>query len=336
MELYLDSVNLDEIKAANKLGYLKGLTTTPTFMLREGVTDIDAMMLELATMVDVLQVEALGDNADEIVAEAKRLVSIGLSKEKTVFKIPISMEGTQACKRLVDEGYQVNLHLVYTLQQAYLAMCAGATYVCPLVGRLQDQGQYALKLVEECVKLTEKYGYKTKVMFSSVRHVEHVKNALEIGVHTCTVPWKVMKKLADNHFTTIGTDQFITDTKMLTSKVGDVVRTEHVTIASSAKVIDAIITMTKSKLGAVVVLDNDGGVYRIFTDGDVRRLLEMHHGQIQDLVLSDLEGNSPVSVDKVTNFQDALNTCTSKKIDTIMVSDQGKFVGLVDIQDLVK
>ncbi len=175
MELYLDSTNLSEIEEAFELGFLYGLTTTPTFMHRDGITDIDGTILKLSKMVPVLQIEAMGENAEDIIKEAKRLLKLGLNKEKTVFKIPISLEGAKACKKLIDDGLMVNLHLVYTVQQAYIAFSAGATYVCPLVGRLQDQGHDALDLIDQCVKAVSKYGYNTKVMFSSVRRRSAVR-----------------------------------------------------------------------------------------------------------------------------------------------------------------
>src|ERR1051326_6677180 len=211
MELYLDSANLKEIEEAFKLGFLNGLTTTPTFMQREGITDVDATIVKLSKIVPVLQIEALGDTAEEILKEARRQWKLGLDKKKTVFKIPVSLEGVRACKMLRDEGMMVNVHLVYTLQQAYMAMQAGATYVCPLVGRLQDQGHDALMLVEQCVDAVNYYGYDTKIMFSSVRTVEHLANATNIGVHTITVPLKIMDPPTEKHFTSLGTDQFIHD-----------------------------------------------------------------------------------------------------------------------------
>src|ERR1041384_2302241 len=200
MELYLDSANLKEIEEGFKLGFLNGLTTTPTFMQREGITDVDATIVKLSKIVPVLQIEALGDTAEEILKEARRQLKLGLDKKKTVFKIPVSLEGVRACKMLRDKDLLVNVHLVYTLQQAYMAMQAGGTYVCPLVGRLQDQGHDALTLVEQCVDAVELYGYNTKIMFSSVRHAEHVRNAINIGVHTITVPLKILKQLTCKQF----------------------------------------------------------------------------------------------------------------------------------------
>lgn len=336
MELYLDSVKIDEIKEANKLGFIAGLTTTPTFMYRDGIKDIDKAILEIAGMVNILQVEALGATADEIVKEAHRQVQMGLDPKRTVFKIPISLEGTKACYRLRSEGLMVNMHLVYTLQQAYMALSAGATYVCPLVGRLQDQGHDALGLVEQCVEVVETYGYDSKIMFSSVRHVEHVKNALNIGVHTCTIPWKVMKQLTENHFTDIGTKEFFHHTALLTTRVSDVMRKDDIFLSAEHTVLEALIQMSKSKVGAVIVTNATGGLHRIFTDGDLRRLLQEGAQNIQGMKLADLPGNTPASVDVDAALIDAQQLFASLKIDNLVVTDGDQPVGILDIQDVVQ
>lgn len=208
MELYLDSVNQEEINNALDTGIIEGVTTTPTFMHREGITDVDSVIVELSKKVNTLQIEALGHTSGEIIKEVFRQEALGLSRESTVYKIPMSMEGVKACKILTDGGFKVNLHLVYTLQQAYMAMEAGATYVCPLVGRLQDQGGDGLGLVKAMVDITKEYSYNTKVMFSSVRTPQHVKEALKAGAHTITIPWKIMKQLTEHHLTAVHTEQF--------------------------------------------------------------------------------------------------------------------------------
>ena len=134
MELYLDSADIKEIEEAFQLGFIAGLTTTPTFMHRHGITDIDDTILKLADIVPVLQIEALGNTCREIHKEAHRLLNLGLDIERTVFKIPVSIDGVKACKMLKDGDIKVNIHLVYTLQQAYMAMAAGADYVNPFGG----------------------------------------------------------------------------------------------------------------------------------------------------------------------------------------------------------
>jgi len=336
MELYLDSVDLKEIEQAFKLGFLAGLTTTPTFMHREGITDIDGMILKLAGMVPVLQVEALGETADEIQREAHRLLSLGMDPAKTVFKIPVSLEGVSACKRLTDEGLRTNVHLVYTLQQAYMAMAAGATYVCPLVGRLQDQGHDALALVEQCVNAVNYYGYSTKIMFSSVRHAEHVRNAINVGVHTVTVPWKVMKALTDNNFTALGTQQFFEHTRLMTLKVKDALNGKNPVVALNKTVVDAIVEMTKSGFGAVTVTDVTGAVAGIFTDGDLRRHLEQSGESILHKKLADLSFKTPVSISSEAMLHEANDLFKKTQVDTIIAVKDGKPVGMLDVQDLLK
>ena len=336
MELYLDSIKIDEVREASKLGFLDGLTTTPTFMHREGIKDVDAAILNLSKLVKVLMVEALGDSAEEIVKEAERLLSLGLNKDNVVFKIPMSLEGVRACKMLINKGMKVNLHLIYSLQQAYLAFCAGATYVCILVGRMQDQGQDALGLVEQCVKTVEKYNYKTKIMFSSVRNVEHVKDAIRLGAHNCTIPWNIMKQLPQNHFTEIGIQQFVQHTELLTIKASDLVVTDNVFLNFKSTVLDGLMLMTNSRLGAIIVLDDRKRIYRIFTDGDLRRLLKTDNSSMLHKKFSELESNSPKAVDINTSLSDVISLFKSSEVDNLVVSDGDKPIGLIDIQDVLK
>src|SRR5690606_13232945 len=253
MDLYLDSVDFKEIEAAFAFGFVKGLTTTPTFMHRHGITDIDGAIVKLSKMVPELQVEALGETPDEIVAEAERILSLGLARNP-VFKVPISNAGVTACHRLTTMGHRVNVHLIYTLNQAYMAMEAGAAFVCPLAGRLQDQGHDAIKLFEQCVEVVELHGYDSKVMFSSVRHAEHVRQALLSGAHVCTVPFLVMQHLCDNSLTEVGAAQFREHTQLMTLKVRDLIRPENPVCAATDTLSAAMVRMTESRLGTVTLV----------------------------------------------------------------------------------
>ena len=336
MELYLDSVNFDEIEEAFSLGFLTGLTTTPTFMHRHGITDIDGAIVKLSGMVPELQVEALGETHAEIVDEAHRLLTLPL-KSEPVFKVPISLTGLQACKTLSNEGHRVNVHLIYTLNQAYMAMEAGAAFVCPLAGRLHDQGQDAVALFEQCVDVVFRYDYPTKIMFSSVRHPDHVRQALLAGVHVCTVPWSVMKRLCDNALTAVGTDQFFEHTRLMTMRVREVVRERNPICKLSDTVTQAMVEMTESRLGAVVLVDDSGSLSGIFTDGDIRRKLQEKGHEILDSKMSDLGfTTSPVTVNSDALLYEAVNIFKERQIDNIVVLEDNLPVGILDIQDLVK
>lgn len=336
MELYLDSADLKEIEDAFKLGFLDGLTTTPTFMHRGGVTDVDSLIVKLSKMVPVLQIEALGNSAEEVVKEAHRQLKLGLDPKRTVFKIPVSLEGVRACKMLRDENLLVNVHLVYTLQQAYMAMKAGASYVCPLVGRLQDQGHDALELVAQCVFAVDHYGYNSKIMFSSVRNAEHLRNAINVGVHTITVPWKIMKSLTDNNLTTLGTEQFVEHTRLVTMRVKDVISSVNPLVNMNTSLTDAIVKMTEYGFGAITITDNDGSVKGIFTDGDMRRALQKDGQGIFKKKMSDFTYGKPFSVQQEDALTAANDIFKQKHVDTILVLDGSKPVGMIDIQDLAQ
>lgn len=336
MDLYLDSVDFKEIEEAFSLGFIKGLTTTPTFMHRHGITDIDGAIVKLSGMVPELQVEALGETYEEIIDEAHRLLDLPL-KQEPVFKIPVSMVGLRACSTLVDEGHRVNIHLIYTLNQAYMAMAAGASFVCPLAGRLQDQGHDAIKLFEECVAVVDRYNYPTKIMFSSVRNPEHVRQAAQSGVHVCTVPWGVMKRLCDNSLTAAGTGEFFEHTRLMTIKVKEVIRESNPVCSLSDTVSGALVKMTESRLGAVCIVNDDGSLAGVFTDGDIRRKIQEIGHEILDKKMAEIGfSKTPVAVNADALLYEAVNLFNEYQIDNIIVLENNAPAGILDIQDLVK
>jgi len=336
MELYLDSVDFKEIEAALSYGFVKGLTTTPTFMHRHGITDIDGAIVKLSGMVPELQVEALGETPDAIVAEADRLLGLPLEREP-VFKVPISNDGVKACKRLTDKGHRVNVHLIYTLNQAYMAMEAGAAFVCPLAGRMQDQGHDAMQLFEQIVDVIDRYGYDSKVMFSSVRHAEHVRQAMLSGAHVCTMPFGVMKNLCENTLTAAGTAQFREHTALMTVRVKDVIREANPICETGETLTSAMVKMTESRLGTVTLVDAKGAVAGVFTDGDLRRKLQTGGRNILDKKLADIGfSTTPITVEADSLLNEAVKIFKSKEVDSIIVVSGKKPVGVLDVQDLIK
>jgi len=336
MDLYLDSVDFAEIEAAMDFGIVKGLTTTPTFMHRHGITDIDGAIVKLSGMVPELQVEALGETPDAILAEAERILKLPLKKEP-VFKVPISNAGVTACHRLTQKGHRVNVHLIYTLNQAYMAMEAGAAFVCPLAGRLQDQGHDAIQLYEQCVDVIDRYGYASKVMFSSVRYPEHVRQAMLSGVHVCTMPFKVMQSLCENTLTALGTQQFREHTALMTMRVDQLIRPENPVCQASETVSAAMVRMTESRLGAVTIVDAEGSVAGIFTDGDLRRKLQSKGREVLDKPLAEIGfTKNPVTVSRAALLDEAIRLIKKNEVDSIVVVDDTAPCGVLDVQDLIK
>jgi len=283
-----------------------------------------------------LQIEALGDNAEQIIAEVYRQDALGLNKNNTVYKIPISLEGVKACKILTDEGFKVNIHLVYTIQQAYMAMAAGATYVCPLVGRLQDQGHDALSLVEQCVDAVNYYGYKSKIMFSSVRNIEHVRNALNIGAHTITAPWKVIQQMTKNNLTDLGTQQFVEHTRLMTYKIKDILGTDNPTAIVENTISECLLEMTVGKFGAVTIVNEKKEAIGIFTDGDLRRLIASKGADaVNKKVIDTLTLVKPFTIDENELLNDANNIFKQNPINSIVVTRKNQVIGMLHIQDIL-
>jgi CBS domain-containing protein len=171
-------------------------------------------------------------------------------------------------------------------------------------------------------------------MFSSVRTVEHVRNAINIGVHTITVPLKILKQLTENNFTTVGTDQFIMDTRLMMVKVKEAINGVNPVVSEDTNITDAIIKLTEYNFGAITVVKKDGSIKGVFTDGSLRKLLGENGRDILTKKLSDLEYREPITIDGNVLLNEANNLFKKTNVDTIVVTDNGKPVGMLDIQDL--
>lgn len=334
MELFIDSVDLDEIRRAADFGFMEGITTTPTFMHRHGIKDVDSTIVELSKIANQLHVEALGESCSQILAEAERLSALpGLARTPT-FKIPVTNEGLKAAYRLTRQGQKTNIHLVYTLNQAYLAAASGTSYICPLVGRLEDQGHDSFTLIEQVVNMVERYRYPAKVMVSSVRHLDHVRMAILCGAHAITVPWKVLRFLADNVLTGRGISDFSLDTKLTTYTVRQIIRPANPVVTEDATVADAAIEMTKSRLGAASIVNGEGRLVGILTDGDLRRVID--HKDLAHEKVARLMSRDPRWVSEDALLQDALEQLRQAEVDNLVVVDaKTRPVGMIDIQDLL-
>jgi signal-transduction protein with cAMP-binding, CBS, and nucleotidyltransferase domain len=170
-------------------------------------------------------------------------------------------------------------------------------------------------------------------MFSSVRYAEHVRNAINIGVHTITAPWKVMKALTDNNLTALGTQQFVEHTKLMTVRVKDVLNSKNPIVSADTSVTDALVKMTEYGFGSITVT-KDNKVVGVFTDGDLRRKLQENGREILTKKIGEFQYKEPVSIDADALLNEAADLFKKTKVDTILVTDAGKPVGMLDIQDL--
>ena len=334
MELYLESHDLKEIEEAFKSGIPSGLTTSPAFIQRSTLSDETALIKKISSLANVIHIDALGEKSETIVHEAHRLMSLGISSDSIVLRIPVSMEGIKACRILSREGIKVNIQSVFTLQQAYVAMQAGAAYLSIPSGKLQDHGYDSSALLEQSIACAKKYNYQTKIMITEVRSAEHVRNAINLSVHAIALPWNIIKGLTENDYSNQSNQQFFESNRFLTTLVKDVFRAINPQVKLSDTILDAVVQMSQGGLGAVAVLDEQAEVIGVFTDGDLRRLLQGDGKDILTMKLSDLKFKQPISIEANAYLREAAQILKDKRIDNLLVMDNGKLIGMLDIQDL--
>jgi transaldolase len=208
MKLFIDTANLDEIRSAAAWGVLDGCTTNPSLIAKEG-RDFAETIHEICEIVKgPVSAEVVAQDKDGMLAQAKLLRRI---HEHVVIKLPMSWAGIAACRQLTEEGTETNVTLCFSVSQAILAAKAGATYVSPFVGRLDDTGHDGMELIADIVAAFDRYSFSTEVLAASIRHPAHVLEAVRVGAHVSTMPFKVMKAMVEHPLTDRGNDAFTKD-----------------------------------------------------------------------------------------------------------------------------
>jgi transaldolase len=208
MKFFIDTANLDEIKKGLEMGMVDGVTTNPSLVARED-KPFEQILKEICKVVDgPVSAEVVSLDAAGMCKEAKILAAMS---DNIVIKIPMIVEGLKAVKRLTAEGIKTNVTLVFSSAQALLAAKAGATYVSPFVGRLDDIGEQGMDLISDIMTVYRNYGYQSEVIVASVRSPLHVMDAAMIGADIATIPLKVIEQLAKHPLTTNGIAQFLAD-----------------------------------------------------------------------------------------------------------------------------
>ncbi|PVU71994.1 fructose-6-phosphate aldolase [Sulfolobales archaeon SCGC AB-777_J03] len=215
MKIFIDTANIEEIKEANRLGVISGVTTNPSLIAKEG-RNFKEVVKEICEIVDgPISAEVISLDAEGMVAEAQELARI---HPNIVIKIPMTAEGLTATKILSGKKIKTNVTLVFSANQALLAALAGATYVSPFVGRLDDIGQSGMDLVREIVQIYEIYDFDTQIIAASIRHPMHVTEAAKAGAHIATVPFKVIMQMTRHALTDIGIAKFLADWETVKNK----------------------------------------------------------------------------------------------------------------------
>jgi transaldolase len=213
MKFFIDTADIDEIREAASLGILDGVTTNPSLVYKAG-KDFRKLLDEILEIVDgPVSAEVIATDYEGILKEAREYASI---HKNIVVKVPLIKEGLKAVKTLSSENINTNVTLCFSPMQALLAAKAGATYISPFIGRLDDISTNGMELIEQIVQIYRNYSYDTQVLVASVRHPLHVVEAALIGADVCTIPFAVINKLFNHPLTDNGLDNFLSDWKKLT------------------------------------------------------------------------------------------------------------------------
>jgi len=212
MKIFIDTANVKEIKEASSLGLIDGVTTNPTLMAKEG-RNPELVLREICALVSgPVSAEVIALESADMVNEARQLVKLA---KNIVVKIPLTKEGLKAVKILAAEGIKTNVTLCFSAAQALLVAKAGATYVSPFIGRLDDLAQEGMNLIGEIKKIYSNYNFKTQIIVASVRNPLHVVNAALIGADIATIPYAVLEQLIKHPLTDIGINRFLEDYKKI-------------------------------------------------------------------------------------------------------------------------
>ncbi|HEO0629191.1 TPA: fructose-6-phosphate aldolase [Streptococcus agalactiae] len=208
MKFFLDTANVEDIKTINELGLVDGVTTNPTIISREG-RDFETVIKEICDIIDgPVSAEVTGLTANEMVDEAR-----ALSKwhDNVIVKIPMTAEGLKATSILSKEGIKINVTLIFTVSQGLMAMKAGASYISPFIGRLEDIGTDPYQLIEALRDIIDIYGFDTEIISASIRSAAHVEAVAKLGSHIATIPETIFDKMVQHPLTKSGIDQFMND-----------------------------------------------------------------------------------------------------------------------------
>lgn len=215
MKLFIDTANVDEIRKANDLGVICGVTTNPSLIAKEG-RDFKEVVKEITSIVDgPISAEVISLESETMVKEAMELVKI---HPNIVIKIPMCLEGLKAVKALSAKGIKTNVTLIFSAAQALLAARAGATYVSPFVGRLDDIGQEGINLISEVSEIFSIHGIETEIISASIRNPIHVTASALAGAHIATVPYKIIEQMTKHPLTDAGIERFLKDWESVPKK----------------------------------------------------------------------------------------------------------------------
>ncbi len=222
MKFFIDTANLDQIREAEALGILDGVTTNPSLMAKEGIRGEEAINQHYKTICEIvdgdISAEVLSVKYEDIIEEGKKLAAL---HPNIVVKVPMIRDGVKAIKWFADNGIRTNCTLIFSSGQAILAAKAGASYVSPFIGRIDDSGWDGMLLIEQMAQIFAIQGYKTEILAASIRNANHIVRAAELGADVCTCPLESILALLKHPLTDLGLAKFVEDSKKMSAVIED-------------------------------------------------------------------------------------------------------------------
>lgn len=335
MKIFLDTIDLNEIRKYNDILNISGVTTNPNLARRFGMSDDIEMVREIAKVIGKtkeIHVEAFGDNFKEIVKNSERIKK-NCSNLNLVFKIPFSEEGVKAAKFLKKNKYSTNLHLIFSVGQAIISSSVDSNYICPLVGRLDDIGHNAVDNLGKIISSYKLHNSKTLVMASSIRNLNHVIDCYKIGVDAITIPMKVVKEMFNHPLTDTGFTLFKKDLNQMRS-ISNINFDKKLIVDFNKTIFETLVTLQKQK-GAAVAVSKNNKLAGIFTIGDLNRLIKGKKKFNYNDKIGNFITKKPFSVDITDKVEDVTKLVKKYNLGQFVVLDQNKVLGILDVKDIV-
>ena len=334
MKIFLDSLDVNLIKQYSEFGLLSGITTNPTFARRYNMADDIDMITKVRQALGEgeIHVEAFGETKDEILKSANSVLD-KTSDSNLVFKIPFSEDGVSACKELLMNNVKTNLHLIFSINQAMLAASIMSTYICPLVGRLDDSGYDAMRNIKETVNAYKINSESTMIMVSSVRHPQHVTKAYECGADAITIPPDVLSQMFYHSLTDVGVRTFRSDIEAIKPISGKAIN-RNLVVNKVDTLQHCLSLMVMHKGGGVAIRSDDNNLAGIFTAGDLKRLVQENVPFNLDDRIERFMTKNPISIDISETVAKAGEIMHQFNIDQLVVVANESVVGILDAKEV--
>ena len=330
MQFFIDTADVDAIRKANDMGLVDGVTTNPSLIKKAG-KDHEKTIREIASFINgPISVETLSDTAEGMLAEANKYLKWG---DNIVIKIVMSPEGMKAVNVLADQGIPTNVTVTFSAAQALIAAKAGATFVSPFVGRLDDIGHDGMHLISQIRNIYDNYGFETQILVASVRHPIHLIQSAQMGADVATVPPKTLMQLFNHPLTDTGFQLFRKDLNQM-RQISSINFNKNLLIDSNKTLFETLVTLQKHK-GAAVAISKNNKLAGIFTTGDLNRLIKAKKKfNYNDKIINFISKN-PYSVDITDKVEVITNLVKKYNLGQFVVLDQDRVLGILDVRDLL-